>query len=75
MYVSTLERKVAELERKVDLMQRALEVFKTWMECINEDGDLDQKIFDSLNERVTELENRNIVIDPRYKNINNAKIH
>lgn len=51
-----MEERVAELERKVEIMVRAMKVLQTWMDNSQEIGDIDQTLFDSLNERVLHLE-------------------
>ena len=52
-----MEDRIIELERKVEIMKKALLKLHEWMREVESIQDIDQSLFDNLNERVTKLEN------------------
>ena len=50
-------KKIEELERMVEIMKLALLKLQEWMDGVNDISKIDADLFDSLNERVTRLEN------------------
>jgi hypothetical protein len=57
-----MEERVKELERKVDIMKQSLLTLSEWMDSVDTIQEIDEGLFDSLNERVTRLE-KLIVVD------------
>ena len=51
-----MEDRLTELERKVEVITKALLKLQEWMDSVNEIQEIDQNLFDQLDERVTAIE-------------------
>lgn len=56
--------RLTELERKVSTIVKAMKVLQRWIDIHEEITNDDTKLFDDLNERVTQLE---IMVSPKRR--------